>query len=206
MEIVLVRHGESVGNLLLNEEDTYIGQTDYDLTEDGYEQARKIAGESVFNGVEAFYSSDLKRCVETTRILTDQKPILDRRLRERSLGEFEGKKRSEVLKNPEYRKYFSDPELMDFRHSFTAKAPDGENYTDVCDRVSLFLADLAKTEFKKVAIVSHGVPLVCFRKVMDRSSKRDMFSLWSNGIEKCKPVVVKWDKNIHWDPIKHKER
>ena len=75
--------------------------------------------------------------------------ILDSRLRERSLGEFEGKYVRDVQNQERYRKYFTDPAFMAFRHDFLAKAPGGENYQDVCNRVEEFLYEIQKLNLKK---------------------------------------------------------
>lgn len=60
-------------------------------------------------------------------------------LRERSLGDFEGKRIVDVKKDQRYIKFFNDSNFTEFRHSFHQKAPFGGNYLDVYKRIQIFL-------------------------------------------------------------------
>ncbi len=60
-KIILVRHGESLGNC----KNTFLGQTDWDLTERGYRQAELTAEYLKDYGIDAFYASDLMRAYNT---------------------------------------------------------------------------------------------------------------------------------------------
>jgi len=63
--VYLIRHGESLGN----KKTTFLGHTDWDLTEKGYAQAERIA--EAFDGisVDAVISSDLCRARHTAQPL-----------------------------------------------------------------------------------------------------------------------------------------
>ncbi len=190
MEIVFVRHGESTGNALKDEEAVYTGQWDCDLTERGYQQANALRGNPVFDGAEAFIVSDMKRTVATARCLTDRELITDPRIRERSLGEFEGRRILEIRRDPEYHKYFNDPEFTSFRQSFTVNAPGGENYSDVCKRVHPFLEDLKKSKYQKAVIVSHFCVIRCLLKEMLGLTEEETLQL---KVPNCCPIRVNWD-------------
>ena len=159
MKVILVRHGESEMNVF--NRDKYImctGQTDCDLSEEGYIQAEKLRFDLPLSGVDACFSSDLKRAVRTARAFWDGEIIVDRRLRERTLGDFDGVYVSKILKNPENLKHFEDGHYKD---DFVRKAPNGENYTDVCARVRSFIEDV-RGKYGKIVIVSHLCAIRCF--------------------------------------------
>ncbi len=166
MEIIFVRHGESIGNALKGDEAVYTGRWDCDLTEKGRKQAKALLGNPLFDGIEACYVSPLKRAVQTAEIITNLEPVIDDRIQERSLGEFESKKISNVMNSPEYAKYFTDPEFMTFRSSFKAHAPGGESYSDVCKRVRPFLQDIKDSGYKKN---THCITF-CFYTVHDKGT------------------------------------
>ncbi len=159
MKVILVRHGESEMNVF--NRDKYImctGQTDCDLSEEGYKQAEKLKSEPTLMDADAYFSSDLKRAVSTLRAFYDGESIIDKRLRERTLGDFDGVYVSEILANPENLKHFEDGHYKD---DFIRKAPNGENYNDVCARMRSFIDDV-KGKYGKIVIVSHLCAIRCF--------------------------------------------
>ena len=193
MEIIFVRHGESEGNAFSGRDKVFCGQWDYPLTERGYRQAKALAGNSLFEHAEAFFVSDLKRAVETARSITNTELTMDPRLRERSLGEFEGKKVEVIMNAPQYAGYFTDPALSSFRNSFTEKAPHGENYSDVCNRVRPFLQELIRQGYHKVVIISHSVAIRCMIKEIRGLSEEETLSL---DVPNCFPIKLVWQPGI----------
>jgi 2,3-bisphosphoglycerate-dependent phosphoglycerate mutase len=187
MELVLIRHGESLGNALKGESAVYTGRWDCNLTERGYQQAKSLIGNPILENIDAWYSSNLIRTIETAKTITDRDIIVDQRLQERSLGEFEGLTIESVKKDPRYIKYFTDPEFMQFRNSFTVKAPGGENYGDVCERVRDFLQELVSKDYKKVAIVTHHCVIRCIVKILNNLSEEETLSFKVNN---CEPISV----------------
>jgi probable phosphoglycerate mutase len=97
MKLYLVRHGQSTGNI----GGTLMGQSDHPLTPLGEQQARAAAARLAAFGPMPVYSSDLPRARTTAERLvagweaaeatTAQQVILDPRLREISLGDYEGR-------------------------------------------------------------------------------------------------------------------
>ena len=97
MKLYLVRHGQSTGNI----GGTLMGQSDHPLTPLGEQQARAAAARLAAFGPMPVYSSDLPRARTTAeRIVAGweaadaadaQQVILDPRLREISLGDYEGR-------------------------------------------------------------------------------------------------------------------
>jgi broad specificity phosphatase PhoE len=97
MKLYLVRHGQSTGNI----GGTLMGQSDHPLTPLGEQQARAAAARLAAFGPMPVYSSDLPRARATAEHIVAeweaaeaadaQQLILDPRLREISLGDYEGR-------------------------------------------------------------------------------------------------------------------
>ena len=63
--VFMVRHGATV----LSAEDRFAGVTDVELSEEGREQARRLADRLSGEKIAAVYASPLGRTIETARIL-----------------------------------------------------------------------------------------------------------------------------------------
>jgi probable phosphoglycerate mutase len=98
MKLYLVRHGQSTGNI----GGTLMGQSDHPLTPLGEDQARAAAERLAPFGPMPIYSSDLPRARATAGHIVAawgdaeasglaQEVVLDPRLREISLGDYEGR-------------------------------------------------------------------------------------------------------------------
>ena len=88
--LLLVRHGETEDNV----NQIMQGQTQGRLTENGILQTQRLAEELATEHIDAFVSSDLKRSVDTCRILAAPhgKPVTETPLlRERDWGAFTGR-------------------------------------------------------------------------------------------------------------------
>lgn len=93
--IFLVRHGATV----LTAEDRFAGETNVQLSDEGREQARRLAGRLRGENIAAIYASPLDRTVETARILAEPHGLeVQTRdgLREISHGHWEQMTRKEV--------------------------------------------------------------------------------------------------------------
>ena len=189
MEIILIRHGESEANRI--NQDSYVmftGQWECHLTEKGTRQAQMLKDNPLLSGVERYFVSDSQRTQETAGYFADKdKIVLDTRLRERSLGEFEGKFVCDIQEQEKYRQYFSNPAYMSFRHSFHVRAPGGENYEDVSRRVEDFLQEIQNLNLSKIAIVSHMCTIRCAMKLLQNLSEEDTLKI---KVPKCEPIVL----------------
>lgn len=93
--LVLVRHGESTWN----RERRIQGQLDPPLSEQGREQARRVAGRLARRRVEALYTSDLLRASQTAApigVALGVEPRPMKELREIFLGDWEGLRTDEL--------------------------------------------------------------------------------------------------------------
>ena len=151
MRLILVRHGESVGNF----ENRLQGQADYDLTDLGKRQAALTAGRLHGLGTSAVYSSHLLRAHATASAIGARlgvSPGVIEDVSEYHFGEMSGATYAEVrerfgaVANPAERVY------------------PGEEGRDVFfKRVTEALWGVADTHpGETVAVVSHGGPIALF--------------------------------------------
>jgi broad specificity phosphatase PhoE len=147
--VFIVRHGATV----LSAEDRFAGVTDVELSEEGREQARRLAERLSREKIAAVYASPLGRTVETARILAaphDLDVQIRDGFREISHGHWEGMTRREVEdKFPgEMAEWEKDP--------YTFAPAGGESGLAVTARALPALIDLVrKHPGENVLVVSH---------------------------------------------------
>jgi alpha-ribazole phosphatase len=149
-KLLLIRHGQTEWNV----ECRWQGQTDVPLNLKGIEQAAQLAQRLQSSGLDAIYSSDLCRALQTAQILAEtvELPVIvDARLREVYQGEWEGMLVSEIEQR--------DPAKFQlrFENPLAFTTPGGETTLQVQERVLSAVQEiLAKHSGETVAIVSHG--------------------------------------------------
>ena len=152
-QLVLVRHGQTDWNV----EGRYQGQTDQPLNAAGRAQAEALARQLASRRFDAVYSSDLLRALETAQIIAARLRLpvqVDQRLREISLGDWEGQRVAEIA--AQYQAAWTDRA----RNPLTARAPGGETVAEVAARLADAAADIAERHPDgPVLVVSHGVAL-----------------------------------------------
>lgn len=153
---ILVRHGETIWNL----EGRRQGQSDSPLTAVGMAQARAIADCLAGERVDALYSSDLTRAVDTAAQIgaACNLPVRpDARLREKSFGVIEG------LQSAEVQTAYPDIAAGIARKSPDYAPPGGESLAEAQRRGVAALTDLARERpGGRLVIVSHGALLGIF--------------------------------------------
>jgi glucosyl-3-phosphoglycerate phosphatase len=151
----VMRHGKSRANerelILSNPEE---GIVDYGLTEEGREQVRRSVQEAKKKGMldekTIIYSSDFKRCTETSEIargvLGCNSIHLEPALRERYFGIWE------KTHNSNYQKVW-DLDAQDPDHRMN----EVESANDVLERITSLIKDLEKRYWNaSILLVSHG--------------------------------------------------
>lgn len=119
MEIVLIRHGATAGNI----EKRYIGTTDEPLCDTGTAQIHEYMSDRCYPQVQALYVSPLKRCSQTAAfIYPDMKQIIVQDFRECDFGKFEGKNYKELTGDEYYQKWIDSNGTIPF--------PQGEDISD----------------------------------------------------------------------------
>jgi broad specificity phosphatase PhoE len=149
--ILIARHGESDWN----RERRWQGQADRPLTERGREQARALAGRLAHVELDAIYSSDLRRAVDTATAVAEQQGLgvqMLPELREVDVGSWSGLTREEA-----------EERFPDGFRRWLAGFPgwdDGETYEEMAERVLAAVERIARGhERGRLLVVSHGGPI-----------------------------------------------
>jgi broad specificity phosphatase PhoE len=151
MEIYVIRHGQTTSDV----EDRFGGDYDDHLTGLGIKQASELAGKTEGFGIEIIFASPKIRAQETAKILqkvlrVEIKTIPNLRERNQN-GILSGMKRSEALK-----KYPEMVELLKDRFNTIEGAEDYESFRK---RIINAFDEVTKSNYKTVAVVTHGGPI-----------------------------------------------
>ena len=175
-EIVLVRHGESVGNLADTEAraqgadrlDLPARDADVELSDLGRRQAGSLGAwmADAEHLPDVVVASPYARALETARRAVEATSIdvlLDERLRERDLGRFDG------MTGTGIRSAFADEaKRREWVGKFYYKPPAGESWADVVFRVRSLLGDLRHGfEDQRVWMFTHQAVIMSFRYVLE---------------------------------------
>jgi broad specificity phosphatase PhoE len=147
-----------------NERGTATGWLPGELSEAGRQAARELGERRRNDGIEAVFSSDLRRAVDTARIAFGATAIpihQDRRLRECHYGDLNGAPREEV-----------EAIRID---CIDRPFPGGESYLDVVGRTREFLADLLREhDGERVLVIAHGANRLALDHLLHGESLRDL--------------------------------
>lgn len=131
----------------------YIGVTDVPLSDKGKMEVRRLDATMAYPYAKAVFSSPLKRCTQTARIIyPDTEPLIIDQLSECHFGEWENKSAAELAGDETFKKWLAgDPSV---------KPPRGESNADFTRRVCLIFESivdgLIKTGTTDAAIITHG--------------------------------------------------
>lgn len=177
--LVLVRHGESEGNVAhrfsrqgddrwMTPEFKARHSSQYRLTQRGWEQAR-AAGEwiraNIAEHFDAYYTSEYLRAMETSHGLNfpGVEWEASKYLREREMGRFDALSFTE--REERYREAVADRE----RDAYYWVPPDGESMAALCLRMEKVLDTLHReTAGQRVLIVAHGDVIRALRVCIER--------------------------------------
>lgn len=152
--LVLARHGEVSWNV----ERRFLGHKDLPLTEEGINQAERLA-QRLGNepSLTQTYSSDLQRAVVTAQKVAETRGlevIRLRELRELDFGDWEGLTFSEIK--------LRWGRLLDlwFENPFDYAPPGGESMTQLLQRIQRAMEKILRTsQGGMTLVVSHGGPI-----------------------------------------------
>jgi broad specificity phosphatase PhoE len=177
-ELVLVRHGESVGNLADTEArdadaerlELTARDADVELSPNGEEQARTlgrwVAGLPGDQGPDLVLASPYRRAADTARATVDEleaEVLLDERLRERDLGLFDGLTGKGIRA-----RYAEEAERRSHVGKFYYQPPSGESWADVVLRVRSLLSDLREgCDGRRVWLFTHQAVIMSFRYALE---------------------------------------
>lgn len=154
-KLFLLRHLKSQWN----QENKFTGWTDVDLSQEGIESAKDVAGGLAGSKIEAVYTSPLKRNRGTVSLIFKslgiEAPVTaDKALDERNYGELTGLNKDEVKQK------FGEEQMRLWRRSFNIAPPGGESLEDVYKRAVPFFIKHAEKDLKEgknvLVVASHN--------------------------------------------------
>lgn len=191
LHFVLVRHGESEGNLVhrrsrdgdhrgFTEEFKRVHSSQYRLTTHGREQAAE-AGRWIRTHIgthfHRYYVSEYIRALETAALLDLPNACWFKTpfLREREAGEFDSL--TEAEKERDFARYM----LARRNDSYYWKPPNGESMVDVCLRLHRFLDTVHRGHNDaSVVVVCHAGVMLAFRILLERLSQNRFNAIYDS--------------------------
>ncbi|MBP9479675.1 MAG: alpha-ribazole phosphatase [Sebaldella sp.] len=148
--IIFIRHGVTD----LNAQNIYFGHLDPPLNKHGIEQINNIKKILLNEKVDLFYSSDLKRCVESAEIINEVYKlniVKDKKFRELNFGIFEGKSYKEITEE------FPLESKMFFKNWKEYKIPNGESLEEHLTRSINKIEEIKNENMgKNIIITAHS--------------------------------------------------
>lgn len=159
--LIVIRHGETHWNI----EGKWQGHEDSPLTDNGVNQAKAVARQLQRYKIDALYSSDLGRAMQTAEIIAKPHQLKiqpDPRIRERHLGNFQG------LTLKEMKSQYPHEYLKHTSRDANYKAPGGESKEQQYKRSIHFFSEIVgKHPNQTIVIITHGGVVDClFKHVM----------------------------------------
>lgn len=147
--IHLLRHG-AIDDTLAGK---YIGTTNPPLSDKGRKALQKLDSENKYPGTQVVFTSPLKRCTQTCKILyPEQAPLVIEDLSECNFGEWEGKTAEQLKADSDFNKWLAGDSSV--------KPPRGESNADftrrICKMFESIVEGLMKTGTTESLIVTHG--------------------------------------------------
>ena len=175
--LFLLRHGENPANI---SKEFSNRQVDHPLTEKGVLQAEQTADHFADQGLQAVYSSPLKRAAQTAGIIAARpglEVVVMEAFREIDVGSLEGRPATAA-------DWALHARIMNdwFDGKNEATFPEGENYDDLWARMQAgLLAATAGRSGQAILVVGHGGILTVTLKDL------------------CPDLDVEWLRATHWD-------
>ncbi len=203
-DLLLIRHGETAWNRVRRMQ----GHIDIPLNDEGQRQARSLARALQGEPPAAIYASDLQRARDTAQAVADlhQMPVhIDRALRERCYGAFEGLMYDEISHH--YPEAFALWQARDPHARFPAGERDAETGEEFHQRSVDAVTRLARQHAgQRIVVVTHGGVLDCLYRAahaLPITSPRD-FAILNAAINR-----LQWDgrqfRVLQWADATHLE-
>lgn len=144
VNLYLIRHGRQNSTLC---------NVDVELAKEGQAQAKLLRDRLKNYHIDALYSSDMLRAVETATIINEALRLpheIRENIREISFGKLEGMTQQYIEEN------FQDFKKEQFKLLDDVPYPGGENGASVCKRTMPVIQDILKSGKKDVLIITHG--------------------------------------------------
>ncbi|MBI9113531.1 histidine phosphatase family protein [Sanguibacter suaedae] len=189
-ELLLVRHGQSTGNVAsaaadregAERIDIDLRDADVPLSDTGEDQARSLGRWFAEQGPSAapqrVWSSPFLRARETARIAVETAGLdvpvrLDERLRDRDLGILDLYSATGVKAH-----FPEEAERRAWHGKFYYRPPGGESWADVALRVRAFLGDLERSAAgtDRVLVAAHDAVIMVFRYVCEGMTEQEVLA------------------------------
>jgi alpha-ribazole phosphatase len=142
MEVYLIRHTQTA-----TPKGLCYGQTDVDLADNFVQEREKICQKlPKLKPDSLVFSSPLSRCVQLAESLST-KVILDKRLLEVNFGDWENQLFDAL--DSEIFRHWTD-------HFVTMPPPNGESFTDLCNRAEHFWQEIITLDTSQIFIITHA--------------------------------------------------
>lgn len=190
VELVLVRHGESLGNLAATNAglsgaeviDVPARDADVDLSAVGYDQAialgRSLKGVPAEQRPDVIWSSPYARAHRTAEALAHAAEwtvpiLLDERLRDRELGILDALTTAGVeARLP------GEATRRRWLGKFYYRPPGGESWADVALRLRSVISDLERQPGSaRILVVSHDAVILLFRYILEGLSESQLLDI-----------------------------
>lgn len=186
LNLMFIRHAETQ----LNKEGIFTGRTDCNITKEGFERAKEVLKDDERN-FDYIYCSPLKRTKQTLdAILPGSIPIIDERITEISIGEWEGKKKA-----------LFDKTLVALYRIGQYIPPKAETTSQVDKRVCEFIESLFGTykNNERILVVTHNGVM--------RSIKRNFVKNYNNIMSENLEHILLTDEDYKYylEKIRDKE-
>lgn len=185
LKIFLTRHGETEWNIQKRMQ----GWSDSNLTENGVQNALALGKRLKEVTYEAIYTSPSGRTVATSKLIKGERDIpliMDKRLKEIHLGDWEGQTSTDIEKlNPiEFHLFWNSPNLY--------RPISGESFTELQQRV-LEVLNFIRDQHPSgnILIVTHAVVL---KTILAFFKRYPLEKLWDPPfIHGTSLSIIEWD-------------
>jgi broad specificity phosphatase PhoE len=219
--LVLIRHGESAGNVArdkaeaeeLERIDIATRDVDVPLSEGGEEQAaalgRWIAEQPEDERPTVLWVSPYLRAQQTAEIALKAAglsvpSVIDERLREREFGVLDGLTRRGIIAQ-----FPEESERRARLGKFYHRPPGGESWSDVLLRIRAVLDDIRRDcDGQRVLVIAHQVVVLLVRYVVEQMTEEEILAIDRRGdvancsvtayqLEEGRPTLVTYNAVEH---------
>ena len=183
-KVIFIRHGQTEWNVT----GRYQGQSDVQLSEEGRQQAVKLAENFPVERVDAIYASDLQRAMVTAETIAKQFGLsvqAEPAFRELSFGDWEGLTYQQIVDK------WEDAMANFLQHPDILEIPGGESFPAVQKRAVMRLNELVKEhDGQIIVVVAHGAVL---RTLLAAALHMPLQYLWSIRQFNTAVNIVRYD-------------
>ena len=189
--VVLVRHGESEGNVKSSDDISFDDKANHEfaLTEKGKKSAQQIGEylQQKYGDFDTYFCSTFRRTQETLSLAYPQVvPIIDPRLNELWRGIWHTMSKESVLAL-----YPEEARIREREGEYHYRPPGGQNCQDVEAMIYSFLQTIRADHADKTVLISaHGNWMLLFWRIMLNQHPKEFESRYKKGKYKNCAIVV----------------